>query len=52
MSFLLRTYAWMTLLENNGIINNFFEFIGVGRKNLINTQGAVVLGMVYNFCRI
>ena len=49
MSFLLRTYAWMTLLENNGIINNFFEFIGVGRKNLINTQGAVVLGMVYNF---
>lgn len=49
MSFLLRTYAWMTILENNGILNNLFELIGIGRKNLINTQGAVILGMVYNF---
>lgn len=49
MNFLLRTYGWMTILENNGIINQFFGFLGLGPFNLINTQGAVVLGMVYNY---
>lgn len=49
MSFLLRTYAWMTLLENNGIINRFLGLFGIGPFQMINTQGAVVLGMVYNF---
>ncbi|QEY34417.1 ABC transporter permease [Caproiciproducens galactitolivorans] len=49
MNFLLRTYAWMTLLEDNGIINNVLAFFGLGRLHLINTQGAVVLGMVYNY---
>lgn len=49
MNFLLRTYAWMTLLEDNGIINNALASIGLGRLHLINTQGAVVLGMVYNY---
>jgi spermidine/putrescine transport system permease protein len=49
MNFLLRTYAWMTLLEDNGIINNMLASIGFGRLHLINTQGAVVLGMVYNY---
>lgn len=56
MNFLLRTYAWMTLLEKNGIINNFLEAIGAFRLlgiteplRLINTEGAVVVGMVYNF---
>lgn len=49
MSFLLRTYAWMTILEDNGILNNILRFIGLGGIRLINTQGAVVLGMVYNF---
>ena len=53
MNFLLRTYAWMTLLENNGLINQFLRAIGViGQEaslELINTDGAVVLGMVYNF---
>ncbi len=49
MNFLLRTYAWMTLLGNNGIINNILEFIGIGPFKLINTSGAVVLGMVYNY---
>lgn len=49
MSFLLRTYAWMTLLENEGLINKFFGLFGVGPFNMINTQGAVVLGMVYNY---
>jgi len=49
MNFLLRTYAWMTLLENNGLINRFFGLFGLGPFNLINTGGAVVLGMVYNY---
>lgn len=49
MNFLLRTYAWMTLLEDNGIINNFLASFGMGKLHLINTQGAVVLGMVYNY---
>ncbi len=49
MNFLLRTYAWMTLLENNGLINRFFGLFGLGPFEMINTQGAVVLGMVYNY---
>lgn len=49
MNFLLRTYAWMTLLGNNGIINNIFGFFGLGPFKMLNTQGAVVLGMVYNY---
>lgn len=49
MSFLLRTYAWMTLLENNGIINQFLGFFGIGPFEMINTEGAVILGMVYNY---
>ena len=49
MNFLLRTYAWMTLLDDNGIINTFFVNIGLPRLQLINTSGAVVLGMVYNY---
>ena len=49
MNFLLRTYAWMTLLEKNGLINKFFGLFGIGPFNMINTSGAVVLGMVYNY---
>lgn len=49
MNFLLRTYAWMTLLGNNGIINNVLGAIGLGPFQMINTSGAVVLGMVYNY---
>ena len=49
MNFLLRTYAWMTLLERNGLINKFFGLFGIGPFNMINTQGAVVLGMIYNY---
>lgn len=49
MSFLLRTYAWMTILENNGLINKFLGLIGIEPLKLINTQGAVVLGMVYDY---
>ena len=49
MNFLLRTYAWMTLLGNNGIINYLLGLVGLGPYKLINTSGAVVLGMVYNY---
>ncbi|MGN0107045.1 MAG: ABC transporter permease [Hominilimicola sp.] len=49
MNFLLRTYAWMTLLGNNGLINSFLGLFGLGPFKLLNTQGAVVLGMVYNY---
>lgn len=49
MSFLLRTYAWMSLLENNGLINRLLGLVGIGPLQMINTQGAVVLGMVYNY---
>ena len=49
MSFLLRTLAWVGLLQDTGIINNFLEWIGIGRLQLIRTPAAVVLGMVYNY---
>lgn len=49
MNFLLRTYAWMTLLEKTGLINRVMGMIGLGPFQMINTQGAVVLGMVYNY---
>ena len=61
MNFLLRTYSWMSILENNGLLNQLFQKIGLlalynqvfGTDlqyfRLINTQGAVVLGMVYNY---
>ena len=61
VNFLLRTYAWMAILENNGILNQFFDAIGlfdlingifgtdIDRFRMIRTQGAVVLGMVYNY---
>jgi len=49
MNYLLRTYAWMTILENNGLLNRFLGLFGIGPLSLINTQGAVVLGMVYDF---
>ncbi len=49
MNFLLRTYAWMTMLGNEGVINSLFELIGLGPFKMLNTQGAIVLGMVYNY---
>lgn len=61
MNFLLRTYSWMSLLENTGLINRFLNFIhffdlwnaifgtDLTYFPMINTSGAVVLGMVYNF---
>lgn len=49
MNFLLRTYAWMTILGNEGIINSFIQALGFEPVKMLNTQGAVVLGMVYNY---
>lgn len=49
MNFLLRTYAWQTLLEKNGVINGILNVLKLPNINIINTEAAIVLGMVYNF---
>ena len=49
MSFLLRTLAWVGLLQDTGIINNILDAIGISRLPLIRTPAAVILGMVYNY---
>lgn len=49
MNFLLRTFAWLTLLEKTGVINTLLKLVGLPTLNIINTPGAIVLGMVYNF---
>ena len=49
MSFLLRTLAWVGLLQDTGIINTMLSKLGFGTISMIRTSGAVVLGMVYNY---
>ena len=49
ISFLLRTLAWVALTEDTGIINNIISAVGLKPLPLIRTNGAVVLGMVYNY---
>lgn len=49
MNFLIRTYSWITILANTGLINTFLKSIGLKPLKLINTPGAVILGMVYDF---
>ncbi len=49
MNFLIRTYSWITILANTGLINTFLTKIGLKPLRLINTPGAVILGMVYDF---
>lgn len=49
MNFLLRTYSWMSLLENSGLVNSLLEALGFERIQFLYTEGAVVLGMTYNF---
>lgn len=49
MNFLLRTYAWLTILEENGFVNTWLAAIGLPKINILYTKAAVVLGMVYNF---
>jgi len=49
MNFLLRTMAWQVLLEKGGVINSIISAMGFAKLRLINTRGAIVLGMVYDF---
>ena len=49
MNFLIRTYSWISILANTGIINTFLKSVGLKPLHLINTPGAVILGMVYDF---
>ena len=49
MNFLLRTYAWMSILENTGLLNRLLTFLHLPTINIINTSYAVILGMIYNF---
>lgn len=49
MNFLLRTMAWQTLLEKNGVINALLSFLHLPPLSIINTPAAIILGMVYNF---
>lgn len=49
MNFLIRTYSWIAILSKTGILNQIFEKFGLGPFHFINTPGAVILGMVYNF---
>lgn len=49
MNFLLRTYSWITLLSRTGIINNVLGSLGIAPLDLLYSEGAVLLGMVYNF---
>jgi len=49
MNFLIRTYSWISILANTGLINKFLAVFGIGPLKLINTPGAIILGMVYDF---
>lgn len=49
INMLVRTYAWIGILQDDGIINSFLEMIGIGSVSMLHTEFAVVLGMVYNF---
>ena len=49
INMLVRTYAWIGLLSEGGIIQKILSFLGLGNEELLYTQGAVLLGMVYNF---
>ena len=49
MNFLIRTYAWMTILQDTGILNGLLSAVGLGRIHIIGTESAVVVGMVYDY---
>ncbi|EGT5618067.1 ABC transporter permease [Clostridium perfringens] len=49
MNFLLRTYAWMAILGRDGLINTLLGYIGIGPIKMLYTDGAILLGMIYNF---
>lgn len=49
MNFLIRTYAWMTILQDTGILNRIIGLVGLGPVHIIGTEAAVVIGMVYDY---
>ena len=49
MNFLIRTYAWMTILQDTGILNSILSALHLGRVHIIGTETAVVIGMVYDY---
>lgn len=49
INMLVRTYAWIGLLSEGGIVQRILSLIGLGDTELLYTEGAVLLGMVYNF---
>ena len=49
MNFLIRTYAWMTILQDTGIFNNFLTLLHLPNVHIIGTEAAVVIGMVYDY---
>ena len=49
MNFLIRTYAWMTILQDTGILNGFLGMLGISTIHIIGTEAAVVTGMVYDY---
>ena len=49
MNFLLRSYAWVTILSPNGVLDNFLKIFGIQYKSFLYTEASVILGMVYNF---
>ena len=49
MNFLIRTYAWMTILQDTGILNGLLSALGLGKVHIIGTEAAVAIGMVYDY---
>ena len=49
MNFLIRTYAWMTILQDTGILNGFLSTLGISTVHIIGTEAAVIIGMVYDY---
>ncbi|MCQ2458578.1 MAG: ABC transporter permease [Clostridia bacterium] len=49
MNFLIRTYAWMTILQDKGILNGFLTSLGLEKIHIIGTESAVIIGMVYDY---
>ena len=49
MNFLIRTYAWMTILQDTGILNGLLSMLHLPRIHIIGTESAVVIGMVYDY---
>ncbi len=49
MNFLIRTYAWMTILQDSGIFNGILGLLGLGQVHIIGTESAVIIGMVYDY---